>query len=492
MRIVVVHSSAGNAPSVRGAGLPTKLCGSVALVSMALTLGTVSPSFAQYDGSSGQGGAPASGQGAATTGGGSYGGWEAFPAGPYQQGLAVGGWIFAPEIFVGGVFNSNTNQLATNEDNGWSLRVSPRITGYYDGGIYKTTVYGVMDGQFFNTNTIAATAGIGNTYQPQQDWSVNSFFNYTRETSLFNSALNFNNNAIGPPGAPPSGIPIVLNPFGTTPSVNPIAYNQFTAGASINKTWDQAFASLGATGFYILYDNQSDLILSPFATSTNGADIWVQGRVGYHFIPGYYVFAEGDGIFQRFQNSVFDTNGYRVIGGLGMDDSQSLFRGEIYGGYQAQQQSADDNVFGTPSIPLVTPNGIPTNVSSGVYGARLNYYPTPYWTWIASVDQTLGVQTQLAPNVPEGTPSKVTTALLQTTYAIGYDWSIGVRGGYTQGWYFGLAPENQGWLVGASFNYAIWRNLLLTLDYQYTNEHSSAPLSSFAQSTYTAGLTYRY
>jgi hypothetical protein len=47
-------------------------------------------------------------------------------------------------------------------------------------------------------------------------------------------------------------------------------------------------------------------------------------------------------------------------------------------------------------------------------------------------------------------------------------------------------------MAGASFNYAIWRNLLLTLDYQHTNEHSSVPFSSFTDNQYTAGLTYKY
>jgi hypothetical protein len=476
-------------------GMRTNSSGWLVAVPMALMLGAVSPAFAQYAASGSQGGTSSGGQGSAASGGqgsAAYSGQEISPAGEYKEGLPIGGWIFSPEIFLGAVYNTNSNQLATDDNNGTSLRVSPRITGYYDGGIYKTSVYGVMDGQFFNTNTIAATAGVTNNYSPQQDWLFNSFFNYTRETSIFNSALNFNNNAIGPPGAPPSGIPIILNPFGTTPGVNPIAYNQFTAGGSINKTWDQAFASLGATAFYILYDDQSDLILPPFDTSNNGTSVWVQGRVGYHFIPGVYVFAEGDGIFQRFNNSIFNTNGYRVIGGLGEDDPNSLFRGEVYGGYQAQQELANDNVFGTSSIPLVVPNGIPNNISSGVFGGRLSYYPTPYWTWIASVDETLGVTTALSPGVPEGTPSKVTTAILETTYALGHDWSIGARGGYTQGWFFGFSPENQGWLAGASFNYSIWRNLLLTLDYQYTILHSDAPNSSFSQNQYTAGLTYKY
>jgi Putative beta-barrel porin 2 len=461
-------------------------------VSMILIMGTLSPSFAQYAAPGSQATSGSQGSAASGSQGTSSAGPEVSPTGEYKEGLALGGWMLAPEIFLGAVWNSNANQLANGENQGTSLRVSPRIVGYYDGGMYKTSVYGVLDGQFFNTNTIAATAGLTNTYQPWEDLLLASFFNYTRETSLFNSALNFNNNAIGPPGTPSAGIPIILNPFGTTPTVNPIAYNQFTGGGSINKKFNDGFASLGATAFYILYDSQSNLIQPPFQTSTNATSVWVQGRVGYHFLPGVYAFAEGDGIFERFQNSVFDTDGYRVSGGVGMDDPSSLLRGEIYGGFQAQFQSANNNIFGTSSIPLTTPNGIRTDVSSGVFGARLNYYPTEYSTWILQIDQTLGVTTALSPGVPQGTPSKVTTAILQTNYALSRDWWLGLRVGYTQGWFFSFAPETQGWLAGASFNYAIWRNLLLTLDYQYTNERSNAQFSSFTLNQVSAGLTYRY
>jgi hypothetical protein len=475
----------------------TKSSGWLLAVSMTLIMGTVSPSFAQDSASS-------SSQGNATTAITSSGGQgsvnvisgsqEISPTGAYREGLAVGGWMLFPQIFAGAVYNTNPDQLGIGPNAGTSLRVSPRMVATYDYGINRGTIYGVMDGEFFNSNTIAATAGITNSYKPQEDWALNSYFNYTRETSIFNSALNFNNNAIGPPGTPPSGIPIILNPFGTVPTVNPIAYNQFTGGAAILKTWDQYFASLGTTAFYILYDAQSDLIPPPFQTSTNGASIWVQGRVGYHLLPGPgpYVFAEGDGIFQRFNNSVFDTDGYRVTGGLGTDDPKSFFTGQIYGGYQTQHQLANDNIFGTPSIPLVLPNGIPTDVNSGVFGGRLAYYPTRYWTLIASVDTTLGITTTLTPNVPEGLPSRVTTAILQANYAIAHDWWVGARAGYTQGYFFGFAPQINGWLAGASFNYAIWRNLLLTLDYQFTTEHSDGTFTSFTQNTFTAGLTYRY
>jgi opacity protein-like surface antigen len=115
---------------------------------------------------------------------------------------------------------------------------------------------------------------------------------------------------------------------------------------------------------------------------------------------------------------------------------------------------------------------------------------------VAQVDQTLGMSTTLAPNIPAGIPTRTTTAILQSTYGIARDWSFGVRGGYTRGEFIGFGDlNNHGWMAGASFNYQIWRNLLLTLDYQYTTTQSNTLLASFTEFTdnrYTAGLTYKY
>ena len=86
----------------------------------------------------------------------------------------------------------------------------------------------------------------------------------------------------------------------------------------------------------------------------------------------------------------------------------------------------------------------------------------------------------------------MTTAILQTTYGIARDWSVGARGGYTRAQFFGISDVQNGWLAGASFNYEIWRNLLLTLDYQYTNVRSNVAFGSFMTNMATAGVTYRY
>jgi hypothetical protein len=137
--------------------------------------------------------------------------------------------------------------------------------------------------------------------------------------------------------------------------------------------------------------------------------------------------------------------------------------------------------------------GIPQNVDSGVFGGRLSYFPTQYWTIIAGVDTILGMSTTLSPSIPQGIPTRTTTAILQTTYGIARDWSIGVRGGYARGEFIGVSGlDNHAWLAGASFNYEVWRNLMFTLDYQYTTGQSNATFSDFTRNMVSAGLTYRY
>ncbi len=436
---------------------------------------------------------------------------EISPTGQYQEGLAIGSWLVFPKIFVGAVWDSNPTQFTTQNSNSEvGARVVPDIRLLYDGGIHKTLLYGVADARFINSDTISATAGFTHTYEAMQDLRFTFLGNYTRQTDLFTSALNFNNGAIGPSVSPDANVPVIINPFGTTPAVNPTAYNQFTLGASALKNFNNAFVAVSGTAFHIAFDKFTALPFNdPFSTSHDGTSVWATGRVGYNITPQFYVFGEGSGIFQRFRNSVFDTNGYRVTGGVGSQDAQSLIRGEVYGGYQAQELVHDDlnalavgTVNGSVDangIPVVNINGVPItngniqkNVNSPVFGGRVYYFPTRYWTLVAAVDQTLGISTAQALTIPAGTATLATNALLQTTYSLAEWWSIGGRVGYSQGRYYGIDRLDNGWMAGASFNYDIWRNLRLTLDYQWSTLRSNVDLSDFTRNVYTAGLTYRY
>src|SRR5262249_28917385 len=154
-------------------------------------------------------------------------------------------------------------------------------------------------------------------YEAMRDLIFNFYVNYTRQTDVFTNALNFNNGAIGPTVA--ENIPVIINPFGITPTVNPASYNQYTGVASALKTFDKPFVRLSGTAFQIGFDHPNNLLRlgNPCATSLDGSSVWVTGRIGYNVTPQLYVFGESSGIFQWFNNSTFDTTGYRVIGGIG-------------------------------------------------------------------------------------------------------------------------------------------------------------------------------
>jgi hypothetical protein len=429
--------------------------GSGVLLAMAIAVGTTPCSFAQ----------------------------QIAPVGEYTPGLPIGGWMLYPSIFAGAVYDTNINHTATgfNRDSGTSARVSPRLVATYDGGIYKTTVYGVADAEFFNGNTVAASAGFTQGYAPLPDLSFGLYGNYSRQTDLFNSATMFNNNAIGPTGNPPNTIPVIIAPFGNTPFVNPVAYNQFSLGGSVTKTFNQVFVTLSASTYYLFYDHDFN-VPAQLQTSHDFGSVWLTGRVGYRF-PAFYVFAEASTIWQAFSNSLFNTNGYRVVGGVGTDLPDSLWQAEVYGGWQFQNQNDQNN------FPL---SGVPDDVGRGVFGGRLSYHPTPYWTLIAGVDEALGMSTFITPTLPAGAPNLATTAYIMTTYGLSRWWSVGARFGYTRADYIGFDRTDDGWMAGASFNYEIWRNLALTLDYQYSTGHSNLVFSDYTRNQYTAGLTYRY
>src|SRR5262245_63520470 len=81
---------------------------------------------------------------------------EMAPTGQYKEGLPFAGWMLYPSIFVGATYDDNFNQTASGTDHstGASLRVVPRLTGTYDGGIHKTTFYGVVDARFLDADNI--------------------------------------------------------------------------------------------------------------------------------------------------------------------------------------------------------------------------------------------------------------------------------------------------------------------------------------------------
>ena len=154
-----------------------------------------------------------------------------------------------------------------------------------------------------------------------------------------------------------------------------------------------------------------------------------------------------------------------------------LVRGQIYGG--VQQQFSTQGTFGDMTKPAL--------------GFNLTYYPTEYLTIAASLSNTFGAPGASGVNSVVSANNETWQARLQADYALFEYWRASVRGGYADTLYSGNSTSSQAWLAGAGFSYSFWRNVALTLDYQFTRSNSlGVSAMSYSQNMLTAGVTYRY
>jgi hypothetical protein len=263
--------------------------------------------------------------------------------------------------------------------------------------------------------------------------------------------------------------------------------NNFTGTASVEKDFDRVFVVLGETVNQTNYDDS-------LQRARDGTIYTTTGRVGFWITPYLNSFVQGSGDWRRYAaGGLFDSHGYRVTGGLATPQV-GLFQGEVYGGYQAE--SYENSLFG--------------NYSGSVYGGKLSYFPTRYWTIRAIVDRIISVST-LAPAVSVaavpaatlvgtsaigipliGTPMQVTHTALETDWGLWRAVSVSGRFGYDHATYLNSIRVDDAWFAGARLNTNIWQSFGVSLDYQYTRLSSNVPLNSYYRNMIMLGALYRY
>lgn len=419
-----------------------------------------------------------------------------------DQGIPVEGWMFYPSFFAGAVFNDNVYATPVHRRSRFGLRVRPVFQAVRDNGLHVSTVFLRADAQihphtgqnnfilpltsYVQPTNVTGAAGFTHVWKPLSDVAVNVTGAYTRRSGLF--------------GGEYGSLPLEVDlPNAYTVSDGQQYSNQLTGKISIQKNLDRWFIG-GSTGVnYVWYDSRPSQI-TPFFTNFNnrgyaGLSYIASVRGGFWVTPLLYAFAEPAAVLNRYGSSISDSNGYRVVAGLG-SDLISLFRGEIYGGYN-QQFSVSLN----------------RSVSSPAFGGRIFYYPTPYLTLTTSVNQSIGwgaPTTLLGLPIALGPGSKTWQARAQVDYSFSQYWTATIRGAYGETRWSSDGIWNNGgvvtnWTAGARLNYNFWRNMNLTFDYQFTKAagyggtngnawrfiNPWAP-TGYSQNLVTAGLTYAY
>jgi hypothetical protein len=381
------------------------------------------------------------------------------------QALPIGGWLLYPSLFIGGLYDSNPSQSPGKGNGSLGGRVVPSLLAEATDGINKSTFYGTLDGRAYAADTasaydtISARTGFVQQYHPTADWAASAQGDFTRQRDLFSTF-----------GVDNSVNTLNTTSVGLSPTVNPITYNQYSATASVQKTFGEMFFNLSGAAVDIVYDNAG-----PGASSPDGVTYTGVARAGLWFTPALYLYTEGSLDRRNYSTGQFDSSGYRAVGGIGSDQI-GLFKGELFGGYQVEQ-------FNFASLG---------SVASTVFGGSIYYYPLPELTIRASVNQSLGVSLLSPLPGTLGTSTKADTALLQATYSLAKEWNASARFGYIRTTYSDVSRIDNAWTAGATISYSVWQNLGITLDYQYVQLASTAPLQSFNRNVVTLALTYRY
>ena len=191
--------------------------------------------------------------------------------------------------------------------------------------------------------------------------------------------------------------------------------------------------------------------------------------------PTIYAFGEASGNARDYTSATYTSRGYRAIAGLG-SDRISLFRGEIYAGYQ--QQFYQNSFIGTGSSPVL--------------GGQVYWYPTRWLTIRAALDQTFTDSSLPTATNPVGYPSKATTARLSATFKPAKDFTATWRGSYEHTTYLGSPRRDDGWRTGIEAGYQVHSNVELLGSYEFAKVYSIDPYGGYTRNSVSLGMKYRY
>jgi hypothetical protein len=382
-------------------------------------------------------------------------------------------WLLYGGTGVGGACGWNVNSTPNNQQQACGPQFTPQVVAEHNTGIQRTLLYGVGDIRYYPTlsrvDVVATSAGVVHVWEIQRD-------------------LIFRVQAQGTENQQYSGFAANLSPtnaFLTTP----LKYTQGYGSTSLQKYFGAFFTAVGGsitgTVYQDIHDNLGNTIDEHFQ---NGTVSTANGRIGYYISPITYTYVEPSYNWQRYVASSLNSEGYRLVGGIGFDRI-SLFRGEIYGGYATQWFA--NPLIATDTIPVV--------------GGRLTWLPTPLATLTLTADRAFGtsdfintaglVQPIIAPTTGllPGSVTVNTSASLIGTYDFSrlLAFSATVSDNHLQYLTSSSRQDDLLSFVG-SVTFKIWQNLGLTVNYTHQHLYSNFPGAPFSTDFVSLGGSTKF
>jgi len=345
-------------------------------------------------------------------------------------GIDVGNGItWYPGITVGAFYDDNVFATNSNKVADWAAVVRPELGVRSVGPNHLVQAQAFVEAREYRQQTtenqVNGAAAVASTYQPDPTTQLQSRLRYVH--------------AHEDRGASESLV--------TVRTLKPIAYDLFEAGGAINKRLtDRWWTSVGAAGTWIDYQDGTTVAGVPVPQNYRDGTISVASwRVGTVVAPFTSVFLEVSGNRRDFKVDMFDSTGYRFVGGWLLEPGQGTrVRGEVFAGYMRQTYAGV---------------GFQT-VSTWTYGAGLGFIITPELTAVVE-GRRLAAESALLPG-----------SVVETLFAARLDYrvltNLVVGGGfsYLEDQFYGADRTDKSWSPLASVKWLVNPNVTVGFDYR--------------------------
>ncbi len=271
---------------------------------------------------------------------------DRWPYQPAPVGFTAGAWQIFPQITAGAFYDDNVFATNSNRQSDWAYLVRPELGLRTSGQNYVFTTQGFVEdrqySRFSSEDQVNGAWGAAGVVQPDNDTQLVGRMRYLHGHEDRGTGES------------------VFSTFD-----KPVAYDTLEAAGAINKRYNRVWTSLGAAELWSHYQNPTIAGVPVDFSYRDGNVTWVTGRVGYVVAPLTSVFLELAGNNRNWKVDNFDSNGYRVVGGVLLEQGQGArLIGEAYAGYMFQDYKGA--TFQT--------------VSTFTYGGALSWLIAPDWT----------------------------------------------------------------------------------------------------------------
>ena len=370
----------------------------------------------------------------------------------YQAvGGRIGSFAILPSAVVSGVYDGNVFATSRGKQDDYVLDVRPEIvarSGWSRHALEFKVGGEILEfARFSSENQANYFAGANGHYDIASDMRLVAFTNYAHSHEARGTGNSFE----------------LFD--------RPVEYDRVEGGAMLQKTFNRLWTEVGGSARADTYQNTT---LNGVVVDQHYRDVTITeavNRTGYEVSPKTSLFVETAYGWRDYEDTTFNNQGYRILGGVQMEASRVL-RGEVSGGWMSYSGEGAGNVG---------------SVDTYSYRARVFWEPTTLILVAITGGRDVGVSA-------EGGKSLTVTSDLgvRVDYELLRNLILTGRFGYQFTDYLGSSRRDELWKAEFLAEYLMSRTWSLVSSYAFTDFDSTTADLDYSKHVVSLGVRARY